>query len=180
MCAGSRWVKCEAGMSWYAALVGPLAMVGLAIASYILHTESQLDALPGYIPACDGVRFLGIGGSCSTVFRSDPAHILRYWQLVPKGHWLDLSLGQCAVPYFTVMGGYVVGRRRLFLRQLYAVLIILGPCFTAYLAYLLKVVVQEFCIVCAATYVLNAALCTAIYMDMRFLGRQTKSKSKVA
>lgn len=143
----------------------PFAMLGLLIGFYVLATESKLHSNPGYQPSCD---IMGLG-SCSKVFMSGPAHILSYWGLVPRGHALDLSLGECAIPYFLVMGAYIFFRPYPAVRSVYRLLIVVGPCFTMYLGYLLKVEVQEFCIVCATTYVVNACLCFAIFKDLRYV-----------
>lgn len=49
-----------------------------------LNNPLQVD----YKPACAGV----FGGDCGLVFKSEYAHILSHWGLVPKDHWMDVSL----------------------------------------------------------------------------------------
>lgn len=55
--------------------------------------ENQLDD-PFYEPACSGM----FGGNCGKVFKSEYAHILSHWGVVPKGHPADLSLAYALLP----------------------------------------------------------------------------------
>merc|ERR1712070_1144349 len=78
-------------------LVQLLAIVGLSAAGYALYVENKLSDNPFYKPACETSW-----GSCSTVFKSDHAHIPSYWGLVPKGSALDLSLASAGLIVYTL------------------------------------------------------------------------------
>merc|ERR1712054_505020 len=78
-------------------LIQFLAIVGLATASYALYVENKLDNNPFYKPACETSW-----GSCSTVFKSEYAHILSYWGVVPKCHVLDLSLAVSGIIVYSI------------------------------------------------------------------------------
>merc|ERR550532_90687 len=83
-------------------------LLGIVISIYTIYVEGQISKVPGYQAACD----LGSWSSCSRVFTSPWAHILRHWGLVERGGLLDLSLPQLAIPYFTLLLVYPVARRK--------------------------------------------------------------------
>merc|ERR1711939_865359 len=86
-----------AAMIWRCVLVQLLAILGIGAASYALYVEHKLANNPFYKPACETSW-----GSCSTVFKSSHAHILSHWGLVPKGHFLDLSLAASGIVVYSV------------------------------------------------------------------------------
>lgn len=71
-----------------------------------MYVEAKLANNPFYKPACETSW-----GSCSTVFKSEYAHILSHWGLVPKGHPLDLSLAAAGIIVYSV---YLLYPTRLF------------------------------------------------------------------
>jgi len=62
-----------------------------------MYVEAKLANNPFYKPACETSW-----GSCSTVFKSEFAHILSHWGVVPKGHPMDLSLAAAGIIVYSL------------------------------------------------------------------------------
>mmetsp|Transcript_130603 Transcript_130603/g.325894 ORF Transcript_130603/g.325894 Transcript_130603/m.325894 type:complete len:165 (+) Transcript_130603:78-572(+) len=154
-------------------LLEVFVLLGIALNIYTMHVEGQISKMPGYQPACD----LGSWSSCSKVFTSPWAHILRHWGLVEQGSLFDLSLPQLAIPYFLLLMIYPVARRTSpYAPSLYLCVGIGAIAFNVYLACILKFVLKEFCIICATTYLINGVCFTCIILD--FLAFRKRDKSK--
>uniref|UniRef100_A0A7S1RXN3 vitamin-K-epoxide reductase (warfarin-sensitive) n=1 Tax=Alexandrium catenella TaxID=2925 RepID=A0A7S1RXN3_ALECA len=153
-------------------------LLGLVIAAYTIYVESQISKIPGYTAACD----LGSWSSCSRVFTSPYAHILRHWGLVEKGSLLDLSLPQLATPYFLLLMSYPVARRKspTWAPTLFLAVGVAAVCFNVYLACILKFVLREFCVVCASNYVVNGGCFTCIVLDFLAMRKRLASAKKVS
>ena len=73
-----------------------LALAGLGIAGYALSVETHMDE-DGYEAMCDiAAKF-----SCTEVFKSEYAHPLSHWGVVPKGHDLDLGLASAGIMLYS-------------------------------------------------------------------------------
>ena len=130
--------------------------MGLGIALYSLHVESKLVDLPGYTPACDISAW---AMSCSKVFTSKYANPLSNFGIVKRGSTMDFSLGQLAIVYFSLMIAFPTLKQRFPLSGvIFRVLSHLSIGFNAYLAYVLKFILGEMCIVCVSNYLVNLAL----------------------
>eukprot|EP01062_Namystynia_karyoxenos_P062437 TRINITY_DN55318_c0_g1_i1.p1 TRINITY_DN55318_c0_g1~~TRINITY_DN55318_c0_g1_i1.p1 ORF type:complete len:189 (+),score=75.19 TRINITY_DN55318_c0_g1_i1:75-569(+) len=132
-----------------------LGVAGVLVSAYALHVEEQLRKNPFYEPACNTGW-----GSCATVFQSAYAHPLSAWGILPKGHPLDLSLAVAGILNYLV---YILYPTRLFrmLPRPESVLMLIasaGIVFSCYLLYVLKVILKDFCIVCAAFHAINFSM----------------------
>lgn len=133
-----------------------LCFAGIGIALYSMHVESMLVEIPGYTPACDISSW---AMSCSKVFTSKYAKPLSNWDIVSRGSSFDFSLPQFAIVYFILMlilpdvrdkkPSLVVGFRTLSYMAI---------AFNLYLAYILKFVLGEVCVVCVSNYFVNSGL----------------------
>ena len=65
------------------------------------QVEGHLEEDDDYEAMCDITATM----SCTAVFKSSYAHLFSHWGLVPKGHFLDLSL---AILGLTLYGAYFV------------------------------------------------------------------------
>tara|TARA_B110001452_G_scaffold33372_1_gene25874 strand:- start:1825 stop:2319 length:495 start_codon:yes stop_codon:yes gene_type:complete len=142
-----------------------LGALGFCIASYALTVEGHLDE-DDYEAMCD----ISATMSCTAVFNSTYAHILSHWGVVPQGHPLDLSL---AVVGMLLYGGYVVAaslwdvippalRKNLFLAVAVG-----GACFSCYLLYVLKFILEDFCIVCTGFHCVNFSMLSLAVLEYR-------------
>merc|ERR1719487_2834472 len=84
-----------------------MSLLGIVVQLYTMYVESQIRSIPGYQAACD----LGSWSSCSNVFKSPWAHILRHWGLVERGSPLDLSLPQLSLLYNFLLMTYPAARK---------------------------------------------------------------------
>ena len=131
-----------------------LGLAGFIISLYALSVESHIDD-PTYVAMCD----LGKGASCAEVFKSSYAHVLSHWGVVPRGHPLDLSLALAGLTLYSAYfyaGGlwnHIPYRQYVFITVASA-----GACFSCYLLYVLKVILQDFCIVCTSFHVVNFSM----------------------
>lgn len=133
-------------------------LIGIAVSMYAWHVEGEIARAKAagfeYKAACD----VGAFASCSKVLGSSYAHILSHWRLVPRGSPLDLS-NALAGSLFYVAVAVLDTQPQLWALQ--AVAAAAGLLFSAYLAYILKVVLRDFCLVCAAMYGCNIAVAVA-------------------
>jgi vitamin-K-epoxide reductase (warfarin-sensitive) len=130
------------------------ALFGMSASLYALYVELEVEKAAGlgleFHAACDRG-----GMSCSRVLSSSYAHILSHWQLVEKHSALDISnaiLGFAFYLFALVHDKVVPGAAG---RMLLLVGSVGSLAFSMYLAYVLKVVLKDFCIVCTSMYVAN-------------------------
>ncbi|CAD7931680.1 unnamed protein product [Amoebophrya sp. A25] len=154
------------------------SLAGIAVQFYIFHVERQLLLNPGYQAACDFASsgslppFIGSllqGSSCTKVFSSIYARPLSHWGVVSPGSDFDLGLPWFGLVYFLTTLAFPIARRKFpnTAHKFYLALGIASAGFTIYLASILKFILQEFCIVCASTYVLNAICLGAFVLEYR-------------
>ena len=144
-------------------LLVSFSLLGIALNLYTIHVEMRLNEVPDYEAACD----IGSWSSCSKVFSSPWAHIFSHWGLVTRGGLLDLSLPKLAIMYQLLLLCYPCARSKwkLLMPTVYLAMACMSVAFTVYLASILKLVLMEFCIICATTYVINACCFTCILLD---------------
>eukprot|EP00301_Raphidiophrys_heterophryoidea_P016692 c26318_g1_i1.p1 GENE.c26318_g1_i1~~c26318_g1_i1.p1 ORF type:complete len:173 (+),score=27.01 c26318_g1_i1:42-560(+) len=135
--------------------IGVLASAGLLVSLYALHVENQLVANPLFEPRCNTSW-----GSCSTVLSSSYAHPLSHWGVVSKNGPFDISLALAGIAVYLVFLSYATlpSLWRLVFRNPKLMLFLLSlstVVFSAYLIYVLKVILKDFCIVCASFHVIN-------------------------
>ena len=137
-------------------IISLLGIAGVLISGYALDVEWKLkSAGPFYKPACDSEW-----GSCSAVFSSPYAHILSLWGIVPKGHPLDLSLASAGLVNYAIYALYPTKLAGMFPMP-HVLLMLLSCCgivFSAYLLYVLKFILKDFCIVCATFHFINFSM----------------------
>lgn len=137
-----------------------LCLAGLVIAIYSIHVESMLIDLPGYTPACDISSWKM---SCSKVFKSKYAKPFSHWGIVKRHSVFDLSLPQLAILYFIPVLSFPFLRSKFYItRRLFQYLSYASIVFNAYLAYILKFILREICIVCVSNYIVVLGLLLTI------------------
>merc|ERR1711907_512453 len=145
-------------------LVQLLGIFGVCVAGYALYVENKLTDNPFYKPACETSW-----GSCSTVFKSEYAHILSHWGIVPKGHALDLSLAASGLVIYFIYLLYPTKLFRVFPSPPTVLLLMsmAGCCFSCYLLYVLKFILQDFCIVCTTFHCINFSMFAVVVAEFR-------------
>ena len=137
-----------------------LCVAGIVIALYSIYVESMLVTMPGYEPSCN-ISFLSM--SCSKVFTSRFARPLSNWGFVRKGTSFDFSLPQLALFYFLPLLAFpAVSKRSRLATRIYRSLSYLAVGFNMYLAYVLKFILVELCVVCVSNYIVNLGLLLTI------------------
>ena len=154
-----------------------LCFAGIGLALYSIHVESMLVELPGYTPACDISSW---AMSCSKVFKSRYSRPLSHWGLVASGSQGDFSLPQIALLYFAIVMQYPMIVRS---NKRTPALIVRGLTYAAlgfnlYLAYILKFVLGEVCIVCVSNYFVNLGIWATIKQMSKHHARPTRSGKK--
>ena len=131
--------------------VAVLGVLGMVVSLYALHVESSMASNPFYEPSC-----VTRWGSCAAVFSSSYAHLLSHWGLVARRGPLDLSLATLGTFNYAVFAAFPYWPLRPATKASLLLAVSAGSCgFSVYLLYVLKVVLQDFCIVCTTFHVIN-------------------------
>mmetsp|Transcript_22887 Transcript_22887/g.71767 ORF Transcript_22887/g.71767 Transcript_22887/m.71767 type:complete len:160 (+) Transcript_22887:109-588(+) len=129
-----------------------LGVAGVCVSLYALHVERSMAANPFYEPAC-----VTRWGSCATVFQSSHAHLLSHWNLVAKAGPLDLSLATLGALNYGLYVAYPLWPSRAKAAALLA-LASASCAFSVYLLYVLKFILNDFCIVCSTFHLINFSM----------------------
>ena len=127
------------------------ALLGIIASLYALYIEHEMSAAAAlgttYTASCDFAGF----ASCSKVLSSSYARILSHWRLVPRGSSLDLSNALLGAVFYVFA---LLHDSLLLPTALAGQLLLVGAVgslgFALYLAYILKFVLGDFCLVCVA------------------------------
>lgn len=155
-----------------------LCIAGIGLSLYSMYVESMLSNIPGYSPSCDISSW---AMSCSKVFTSRYAKPFSNFGLVEKGSPFDIALPQLALMYFIplLMLPTLAKRQRKGL-VVFRILSYVSVCFNLYLAYVLKFVLGEVCIVCFSNYIVNLGLVLTVDRLVRGASIRKQVKSKRA
>jgi vitamin-K-epoxide reductase (warfarin-sensitive) len=130
-------------------------LLGIAVALYALYVEHRnaqaAAAGEDYEALCD---IKGVG-SCSQVLMSEYGHILSKWKLVPAGSALDLPNPVLGIAYYLLV---LLWPQHLSRGAVVAAAATASLAFSAYLASILAFELKDFCMVCVASYVVNACI----------------------
>ena len=127
-----------------------LGIAGALVALYALHVERAM-ADPFYEPMC-----VTRWGSCAAVFSSAYAHPLSHWGLVAAGSDLDFSLAFLGILNYGVFALFPVWPLQRAAAAKVLLAISIASClFSIYLLYVLKVLLDDFCVVCTTFHVIN-------------------------
>lgn len=134
----------------------------------------QYVRCPEYVAMCD----LGAWSKCSKVFTSPWSHILVHWGIAAEGSMLDLTLPVLGSFWFVLLGLYpFLNGLFSFVPAFYSLLGAGSLCFNGYLGWVLKTKLQEFCIVCFSTYVVNCSSVVCVWCHWRATCRATHPKA---
>mmetsp|Transcript_17166 Transcript_17166/g.32361 ORF Transcript_17166/g.32361 Transcript_17166/m.32361 type:complete len:164 (+) Transcript_17166:123-614(+) len=152
-----------------------LSLCGVIISAYAFYVESKMDD-PFYQPSCSSSW---TGGNCVTVFKSPYGHILSHWGVVERGSILDLSLAVSGLMlyscYFLAISVKVPFPLR---EELFLGVALGGGLFSLYLLYVIKFILQEFCIVCFSFHCCNFGMLALALLEYRAPEVGSKRSSK--
>ncbi|OXA45726.1 Vitamin K epoxide reductase complex subunit 1 [Folsomia candida] len=151
--------KVEIMGSSYARATGALSLVGFALSAYALYVEISKANDPSYTAMCDIAARI----SCSLVFTSEYG---TGFGLVSKILGPDSFLNQPngIIPHpLVALGGLVLG--------------ISGIVMSIYLGYALFIVLQDACVVCISTYLVNIGLFICSLRTYRAVMSRSKAKT---
>lgn len=130
---------------------------------------------PAYVAMCD----LGQWSQCSKVFTSPWSHILVHWGIAEEGGPLDFSLPQLGMVWFLLLGVYpLLARFFSFVPLCYSLAGAGSLVFNAYLGWVLKTKLKEFCVVCFSTYIINGSSVLCVWFHFRSTRRGTEGKAQ--
>lgn len=133
-------------------------VVGVFVSLYAMHVEHMNSIDTDYVASCD----LSATMSCSKVLSSEYGHLFSHIGLLPKDSVLDQSNAFYGLIFYCIVGLLAVqASRSTAMVRLNTVLAVTGVVFSLVLAYILKFVLEDFCVVCVTTYVCN----TVIFVD---------------
>jgi vitamin-K-epoxide reductase (warfarin-sensitive) len=140
-----------------------LAFVGILVSFYALYVESKTgtkDAMgKPYEAMCD-TKIFGYVVSCSKVFESKYGKMLSLFGIVPNILPAIFDVPNAAIGVVFYVCAIILPYLRCLNKQTKATIMFaastLSCCVCVYLACILAFVLQDFCIVCASTYVVNA------------------------
>lgn len=161
------------------AAINIVALVGMIVARYALYIEESMAEDPTFSPFCDHLVSFA---SCSVALTGPYGHILSQWGLVEKGSDWDLSNASfgllfyvlAVLPWHKPIGPFKN------LTTLFLIASVASLSFSLYLAYILKFVLHEFCIICVSSYTINIAIfmLTVNYWKAQAIGSGKKSTTK--
>jgi len=127
-------------------------VLGVCLSGYAVHVENMKDTNPDFEALCD----INASVSCSKVFSSEQGKIWSYFGLIPKDSLLDVPNAVYGMAFYVL----IIVLDQAFSKSALAVKIMLlaavfGCMLSLYLAYVLKFVLQDFCIVCVSSYLCN-------------------------
>ena len=140
-----------------------LAFVGILVSFYALYVESKTgtkDAMgKPYEAMCD-TKIFGYVVSCSKVFESKYGKMLSLFGIVPNILPAIFDVPNAAIGVVFYVCAIILPYLKCLNKQSKATIMFaastLSCCVCVYLACILAFVLQDFCIVCASTYVVNA------------------------
>lgn len=150
------------------------AVAGIAVSLYALYVEYEVEKAKQsggmYQAACD----LASWASCSRVLSSSYGHILSHWNLVSHDSPLNLPNAATGLLFYvlSLLPPLFPGWEVLHLAASTAAL-----AFSLFLAYVLRFVLKDFCLVCVTSYALNIVI--FIFSARRWL-KSSEQKSKTA
>ena len=143
------------------AVVNLLALTGVCVAGYALYIEyASHEAERSGVAVTFFCDRLAPWMSCSRALTGEYGKVLSLWGLVAKGGALDVpnsAIGMCF--YLLALAPWdALGPRG---GDLFMLAALGSLAFSAYLAYVLRFILHEFCIICVTSYCINALLFAA-------------------
>lgn len=143
------------------AVVNLLALVGVCVAGYALYIEfATHEAERTGVAASFFCDRLAPWMSCSRALTGEYGKMLSKWGLVAKGSALDVPNSAIGMLFYllALAPWSALGPRG---GDAFMLAALGSLAFSVYLAYVLRYVLHEFCIICVTSYVVNVLLFAA-------------------
>jgi len=147
-----------------------LSLAGLLLSLYSLHVKTQAEKDENYVALCD----ISEGMSCSKVFSSP--YSKGFGLVGPylgEEHPANQSNSVYGLAFYSTLLLLSLFNYR-FLATLQMVLSVGAIGMSCYLAYILHFVLENFCVVCVSTYVVNFLLFFTSWCKRCSLGKKVK------
>ncbi|XP_033748995.1 vitamin K epoxide reductase complex subunit 1-like [Pecten maximus] len=151
-----------------------LSFMGILLSLYAYYVETSAEKDKSFKAMCDFSKSV----SCSKVFTSRYGRGFGLLQYI-IGH--DSPLNQPNSVFgmmFYVLQIICASSVLPMLSKLQFVTGVMANCGSVYLAYILYFILEDFCVVCVSTYVINAFLLACAWIKWRRNGSLQKSKKK--
>lgn len=166
------------------------SLIGMGISAYSIYVKVQSEMDPKYEAMCD----MNEKVSCTKVFNSEYG---RGFGLISKDSPLNISNGIFGLVHYLIIA--IMGNKKHYLKtvnifqiivlflgffdsmmliKLQFGLVILSNLMSVYLAYVLYFILQDFCLVCVATYIFNIVLLVFVWKKLAML-KEKESHIKV-
>lgn len=154
------------------------ALLGCVVASYALYIEfthvSEADAKALNIAAptyfCDSLFSIpGVKVGCSHALTGPYGRVLRLWGIAPPGSPLDVPNSALGLAYYllALLPWHAHGALA---ADAFMLASAASLAFSVYLAYVLRFVLKELCVICVSSYIINMVIFVlAARMRMRLM-----------
>ncbi|EPT25133.1 vitamin k epoxide reductase family protein [Toxoplasma gondii ME49] len=128
------------------------AALGVALCMYAIHVEHSASLDASYRAVCD----FSASASCSKVLTSPQSRLLKYFGVAAPGSHFDFPNTYLGLVFYASMLTFPLGRHSC--PSFYTLSAAASMATSIYLAYVLYAVLEDFCVVCVSSYVLNLIL----------------------
>jgi vitamin-K-epoxide reductase (warfarin-sensitive) len=151
-------------------------IIGFILSIYTIYIELNLSSDQNFVASCDINQQI----SCSKVITSKYGHILSALGLVPLNSILDRPNCEYGVLfYLSVLFFYSFSLNSPLMRFFLLLTAVFGMVLSCILAYIMVYILQQICIICYATYVVNTVILVTscrIYLK-KYRGASSQKKS---
>ncbi|XP_022107375.1 vitamin K epoxide reductase complex subunit 1-like protein 1 [Acanthaster planci] len=149
-----------------------LCFIGTVLSVYALYVETSKEANPQYKAMCD----IGESMSCSKVFTSKYGRGFGILGSILGDHHI-LNQPNCFLGViFYILQVAIAKIHTLAATNFLLMTSILSNVGSVYLAYILYFVLEDFCLVCVSTYIVNALLLGVNVLKWKYLSRMLSKK----
>ncbi|XP_063624052.1 vitamin K epoxide reductase complex subunit 1 isoform X2 [Cydia splendana] len=137
------------------------AIAGILISTYALFVEMTAEADSDYKAFCD----LAEKVSCSNVLTSD---FSKGFGIAEKGSVWEIPNCIYGIVFYCLMI-IMTTYDQLCVVQMQFLTAMLSVVMCVYLAYLLLFILQDFCVICVSTYLVNIGIATLVYKKLNYV-----------
>ncbi|WAR03652.1 VKORL-like protein [Mya arenaria] len=155
-------------------IVPMICVAGMFLSVYAYHVETNVHSDPTFKALCDFSEHM----SCSKVFSSKYGTGLGIvGRLLGKDSFINQPNSVYGMIFYTLQSLLAFkSSYKLALVQFMNSILAMGSC--VYLAYILLFILEDFCVVCVSTYVVNIVITICSYLKLRALSEMEATKKQ--